>query len=34
MKEYKHIMLADRQKIEEMYGAGMLPVEIAAKIGV
>ena len=34
MKEYKHIMLADRQKIEEMYGAGMMPVEIAAKIGV
>ena len=34
MKEYKHIMLADRRQIEEMYGAGMMPVEIAAKIGV
>ena len=34
MKEYKHIMLADRQRIEEMYGAGMMPVEIAVKIGV
>lgn len=34
MKEYKHIMLAERRQIEEMYGAGMMPVEIAAKIGV
>lgn len=34
MKKYKHIMLTDRQQIEELYGAGMMPVEIAAKIGV
>ena len=34
MKKYKHIMLAERQQIEELYGAGMMPVEIAAKIGV
>ena len=34
MKEYKHIMLAERQQIEEMYGAGMMPVEIAERIGV
>ena len=34
MKEYKHIMFADRQRIETLYLAGMMPVEIAAKIGV
>jgi IS30 family transposase len=34
MKEYKHIMLADRRRIEELYNNGMMPVDIAAKIGV
>lgn len=34
MKPYKHLALADRREIEALYSAGMMPVEIAAKIGV
>lgn len=34
MKEYKHIVLQDRQEIEALYNAGERPVDIAEKIGV
>lgn len=34
MKEYKHITLEDRREIERLYNSGVMPVEIAQRIGV
>lgn len=34
MKPFKHITFADRQKIEELYSSGMMPTQIAEKLGV